>query len=81
MFILILDYNHRIGRTGRAGQKGIAVTFLTNSDENIFYELKEYLEVNNQNVPYELAQHPASKIKPGTHSDHMPRRKQILYTN
>ena len=26
------DYVHRIGRTGRAGQKGIAVTFMTAQD-------------------------------------------------
>ncbi len=25
----IEDYTHRIGRTGRAGKKGIAITFLT----------------------------------------------------
>ena len=23
------DYTHRIGRTGRAGKKGVAITFLT----------------------------------------------------
>ena len=25
----IEDYTHRIGRTGRAGKKGVAITFLT----------------------------------------------------
>jgi ATP-dependent RNA helicase DDX23/PRP28 len=75
----IEDYNHRIGRTGRAGKKGIAITFLTNSDEEIFYDLKEYLEINEQHVPPELANHPASKIKPGLVQDNVPRRKQILY--
>jgi ATP-dependent RNA helicase DDX23/PRP28 len=74
------DYTHRIGRTGRAGKKGTAITFLTDSDEGIFYELRNFLEINNQVVPDELASHPASKIKPGTVSDHVPRRKQIVYT-
>lgn len=78
---MFLDYNHRIGRTGRADKKGVAVTLLTNNDESIFYELREYLEINGQNVPYELSQHPASKIKPGSFTDRGPRRKQILYTN
>jgi ATP-dependent RNA helicase DDX46/PRP5 len=27
------DYIHRIGRTGRAGNKGTAVTFITPSDD------------------------------------------------
>lgn len=27
------DYIHRIGRTGRAGNKGTAITFFTPSDE------------------------------------------------
>lgn len=42
------DYVHRIGRTGRAGKKGTAVTFL-GDDENIdiVRELYKYVEVNN----------------------------------
>ena len=39
----IIDYIHRIGRTGRAGKKGMATTFLTNADESIFYDLKKFL--------------------------------------
>ncbi len=27
------DYVHRIGRTGRAGSKGVAVTFITQNDD------------------------------------------------
>ena len=43
----IVDYIHRIGRTGRAGRKGMATTFLTNSDEPIFYDLKKFLQDND----------------------------------
>jgi ATP-dependent RNA helicase DDX23/PRP28 len=39
----IVEYTHRIGRTGRAGKKGRATTFLTNADEAIFYDLKKFL--------------------------------------
>ena len=36
-------YTHRIGRTGRAGKTGIAVTFLTQEDSGVFYDLKQLL--------------------------------------
>ena len=34
-------YVHRIGRTGRAGKTGVAITFLTNDDEEVMYDLKQ----------------------------------------
>lgn len=34
-------YTHRIGRTGRAGKSGVAVTFLTEEDSKVFYDLRE----------------------------------------
>ncbi len=37
----IEDYTHRIGRTGRAGKTGIAVSFLTKDDSGVFYDLKQ----------------------------------------
>lgn len=39
----IEDYTHRIGRTGRAGQNGIAVSFLTKEDSHLFYDLKQLI--------------------------------------
>ncbi len=39
------DYTHRIGRTGRAGKSGIAVTFLTKDDSPLFYGLKQVSKV------------------------------------
>ena len=47
----IQDYTHRIGRTGRAGRKGIAHTFLTAQDEIVFYDLRDFLIKNDQPVP------------------------------
>lgn len=61
----IENYTHRIGRTGRAGRKGIAVTFLTSSDEKTFYDLKNLLEECKAHVPHQLAQHESAKFKPG----------------
>lgn len=60
----IADYTHRIGRTGRAKKKGIATTFLTNSDSGIFYDLRNYLTESKQKIPQEFADHPASYTKP-----------------
>ncbi|KAG8750484.1 mRNA splicing protein prp28, partial [Serendipita sp. 396] len=34
-------YVHRIGRTGRAGKTGVAITFLTNDDDEVMYDLKQ----------------------------------------
>ncbi|RQX67357.1 DEAD-family helicase [Toxoplasma gondii CAST] len=58
-------YTHRIGRTGRAGRKGLAISFLTEEDSGIFYDLKQLLVSTNNIVPLELAHHPAAKAKGG----------------
>ncbi|MCO5594758.1 hypothetical protein L7F22_048791 [Adiantum nelumboides] len=65
---IIEKYIHRIGRTGRANNRGIATTFLTFSNDDIalFYDLKQLLIQSNSEVPLELARHQASKSKPGT---------------
>ena len=59
-------YTHRIGRTGRAGRKGLAVTFLAPSDTNVFYDLHALLTANKAPIPPQLANHEATKIKPGS---------------
>lgn len=66
MFMFIVDYTHRIGRTGRAGKTGKAVTFLTKEDTTVFYELKELiLESPISQCPNELLNHPDAQHKPG----------------
>jgi len=61
----IENYTHRIGRTGRAGKMGKAVTFLTNDDAEVFYELKQCLmESPISTCPPELASHPSAAEKP-----------------
>ncbi|KAK3797894.1 hypothetical protein RRG08_007992 [Elysia crispata] len=63
----IEDYTHRIGRTGRAGKHGVAVTFITKEDSATFYDLKQcLLQSSVSPCPPELANHPDAQHKPGT---------------
>jgi superfamily II DNA/RNA helicase len=50
----IEDYVHRIGRTGRAGEKGLAIGFLTPDDRSVTRGLFKVLERCEQEVPSEL---------------------------
>ena len=52
-------------RQGRAGKNGVASTLLTDSDEAMFYELCEYLEQTDADIPQKLDKHPAAHAKPG----------------
>ena len=47
----IEDYVHRIGRTGRAGEKGIAYSFFTNKDLSIAADIVKILENSNEKIP------------------------------
>ena len=49
------DYVHRIGRTGRVGNTGIAVSFVCDNDRSIARELSELLAEAEQEVPEFLA--------------------------
>lgn len=62
----IETYTHRIGRTGRAGNKGVAITFLGNEDTDILYELRQTLAKSQvSRVPDWLKRHEAAQVKPG----------------
>ncbi|EMD38420.1 hypothetical protein CERSUDRAFT_105018 [Gelatoporia subvermispora B] len=57
-------YVHRIGRTGRAGKQGTSITFLTNDDEEVMYDLKQEISKSPvSKVPTELAKHEAAQHK------------------
>ena len=61
----IKAYIHRIGRTGRAGKKGVAITFLTKEDVNVFFDLKEaIMESPVSKCPRELQNHPDAQHRP-----------------
>eukprot|EP01038_Epipyxis_sp_PR26KG_P007857 gene7857-10665_t len=52
----IEDYVHRIGRTGRAGAKGVAVSFITEKHTKLAKELVEILFQAQQEIPPQLQQ-------------------------
>ncbi|GAW02308.1 P-loop containing nucleoside triphosphate hydrolase protein [Lentinula edodes] len=57
-------YVHRIGRTGRAGKLGTAITLLTNEDDEVMYDLKQEISKSPvSKVPPELAKHEAAQHK------------------
>jgi ATP-dependent RNA helicase DDX23/PRP28 len=66
---IISNYCHRIGRTGRAGKFGVAITFLTDSDTEIMFDLKSYLESTDTPVPTQLAKHPAAQAPVGSRDE------------
>merc|ERR1719174_3194203 len=45
------DYVHRIGRTGRAGAKGYAVTFVSRQDGGKARGIMEVMQGTNQEIP------------------------------
>lgn len=49
------DYIHRIGRTGRAGAKGMAMTFFTHDNAKFARELIKILQEAGQVVPPTLS--------------------------
>jgi len=60
----IEKYTHRIGRTGRAGQKGDALSLVTDTDVDIMYDLKNKLTEDKVHIPQPMLNHPASKVSP-----------------
>ncbi|KAF1830012.1 pre-mRNA-splicing ATP-dependent RNA helicase PRP28 [Decorospora gaudefroyi] len=60
----IESYTHRIGRTGRAGKTGVAITFWGNEDSDVLYDLKQMLMKSQiSKVPEDLRKHEAAQQK------------------
>jgi len=45
------DYVHRIGRTGRCGNTGTAISFVNSKNNNVIRSLQELLEESKQEIP------------------------------
>ncbi|TQS32590.1 hypothetical protein Golomagni_07091, partial [Golovinomyces magnicellulatus] len=66
------DYVHRAGRTGRAGNTGVAVTFVTPEQENCAPGIAKALEQSEQPVPErleEMRKAHRDKVKAGKAKD------------
>lgn len=62
----IENYTHRIGRTGRAGKSGVAITFWGHEDADVLYDLKQLLARSQlSKVPDDLRKHEAAQQKGG----------------
>ncbi|ETW84578.1 hypothetical protein HETIRDRAFT_473278 [Heterobasidion irregulare TC 32-1] len=48
------DYVHRAGRTGRAGNKGTCITFITSEQDRYSVDIYRALKASEANVPQEL---------------------------
>ncbi|CAJ0751773.1 8441_t:CDS:2, partial [Entrophospora sp. SA101] len=49
------SYLHRVGRAGRFGTKGIAITFVADQDDaDILFKVQERFEVNITEMPAEV---------------------------
>lgn len=48
------DYVHRVGRTGRAGNKGTAITFISPDEEKFAPDLVKALKQSGATVPQDL---------------------------
>jgi ATP-dependent RNA helicase RhlE len=60
------DYVHRIGRTGRAGQSGLAVTFVSGSDTRLVGDIEKLLKRKIELEPIEFDEdRPRGRINDG----------------
>jgi len=48
------DYVHRIGRTGRAGARGLSISLVSDQDSRIMNSIVKVLEEAHQEVPFQL---------------------------
>lgn len=73
----IQDYIHRIGRTGRIGNDGCAISFITDKNRNLFKDVYIVLCENNQEIPEWLERTHRSDVS----SYRRPRNRKFFRNN
>ncbi len=70
------DYVHRIGRTARAENSGMALTLISKEDQKYFYKIEQFLkkDIERLAVPDELGETP-TPLDPQTEKKSTRRRK------
>ncbi len=66
------DYVHRIGRTGRAGKWGTAISLVTDRDMEFFKNIEWYIDMKIKEMKCELGEYKGRKEKP--EEKHRPHR-------
>ncbi|MGQ9724068.1 MAG: DEAD/DEAH box helicase [Tepidimonas sp.] len=63
------DYVHRIGRTGRAGASGLAISFVSGRDARLLADIEKLIARKAEVEPLELEEERRPPGRPGRHSD------------
>jgi superfamily II DNA/RNA helicase len=71
------DYIHRIGRTGRAGAEGLAVSFASPSDTRLVSDIEKLTKQKIELLPLEFAdERPRNRMNTGRRSGDEERREE-----
>jgi ATP-dependent RNA helicase RhlE len=69
------DYVHRIGRTGRAGQSGLAITLVERDDSRMVGEIERLIKKKIEIEPFELEDDRPRRPRPRTDDERDPPRE------
>jgi ATP-dependent RNA helicase RhlE len=58
------DYVHRIGRTGRAGASGLAVSLVTDEDAKLLRDIERLIKLKVERATFDVAALPQAKAMP-----------------
>jgi ATP-dependent RNA helicase RhlE len=67
------DYVHRIGRTGRAGASGLAVTLVTRDDARLVSDIEKLIKKKIELEPFELEDDRPRRPRPRSDDEREPR--------